>query len=104
MSKTAAIRATVGAVSIARSGRTSYHIFGPYRIDQLSGPSTEITADSWWAARLIATRWRVEVALCLMGIDSETALMAVHWASEHNRVADVHGLIDAAMQHATRSA
>lgn len=97
MSKTAAIQATRNAVAICKSGRTSFHVYGPYRVDEPEGPTTEMTADSWWAARILATRWRAEVALCLMGVGSEDAVLSVYQASERNGIADIGGLIDAAL-------
>lgn len=93
MSKTAAIKATQNSVVICKSN--PYHVCGPYRIDEPEGPKTEFDANSWRAARTLATRWRVEIVLCMMGYDDDDALFAVHLASLQGRITDLSGLIDA---------
>jgi len=76
LSKSAAIRESAGVGNISGRG-TSWQVFGPYRVTEPTGPSTAITADSYAKARRIATQWRAEVALCLMGAWSDDVRHAV---------------------------
>ena len=76
LSKTAAIRESQGVGGISGRG-TSWQIYGPYRITEPNGPSTTAHADSYRKARMIATKWRAEVALYLMGCWNEDVDYAV---------------------------
>ena len=104
LSKSAALRATRGAVSIVRCDRTSYLIMGPWSIDDMSGPSTQQQADSWPKARKIAAAWRAECAACLMGIEAEISVPAIQWAAYSEGIDDVGSLIDAAVEAGARRA
>ena len=96
MSKSAAIREAAKHVSV-HGQRTSWQIIGPYRDNELSGPSTEVTADSWFKARNRAAVWKARIALILMGHDDNDYTFAVD--HEHYRgVNDVPGLIDGAIE------
>jgi hypothetical protein len=66
MTLMAAIKAARKHVSISGS-RASWHVYGPYRSSDPSGPSTEITCDSYTKARTRRTAWRAAIALALMG-------------------------------------
>jgi hypothetical protein len=76
LSKSEAIRESAGIGRISGRG-TSWQVHGPYRITQPAGPSTTINADSYPNARRIATQWRAEVALYLMGAWSDDVRNAV---------------------------
>lgn len=76
MSITAAIREASRHCTIAGAG-TSWHIYGPYRVADLRGPSTELHADSYTKALRIRTGWRAEIALVLMGRFDEASCWAV---------------------------
>lgn len=96
MSMSAAIRKARSYVSIARSSRTSYHIYGPYSVDNLSGPSSEITRSDWWQARSARTHWVAQIALGLMGRYTHDAAIAVHM-TDHGPPADVRTLVKAGL-------
>lgn len=80
LSKTAAIREASKHVSISGRG-TSWHIYGPYRASEPSGPSTEHHADSYTKAVRIRAAWRAEIALHYMGALTEDASYAVDYAA-----------------------
>lgn len=66
MSRTAAIRESAGYVSLW-GGKTSWTVSGPWSVLDLSGPSTTAQTDSYTKARRIATVWRAEIVMVLMG-------------------------------------
>lgn len=80
LSKTAAIRESSGVGSISGRG-TSWQVYGPYHVTNLRGPSTCINTDSYAKARRVATQWRAEVALALMG----------HWTDDVRSAVESHG-------------
>jgi hypothetical protein len=95
MSKTAAIRESAGATSIVGSG-TSWQVYGPARVTNISGPSTAISADSYSKARRIATQWRAEVALALMGRwDDESRMAVMNMAYDEYESHTVQSFIEA---------
>lgn len=68
MSKTAALKSASKAVSgVIRTGSCSYVIYGPYRLDDISGPSTEQQDYSYPRAQNRRAKWVAEIALVLMG-------------------------------------
>lgn len=80
LSKTAAIRATQGAVAIHGAG-TSWTLYGPYYSDKLDGPSTSQSATSYGAARKAASQWRARLTLQAMGmLDTHAADEAAEYA------------------------
>lgn len=98
LSKTAAIKATRNVASISGCG-TSWQIYGPYKVTDRHGPSTQANADSYEKARLIATQWRAEVALVLMGKwDTESASAVDHAAHDHYTSKKLSDLIDAGVK------
>jgi hypothetical protein len=82
LSKAAAIKASAGTASIFGSG-TSWQIYGPYTVTEPNGPSTSNNADSYDKARRIATQWRAEVALAMMGCWSHDVQIAVDHHSQN---------------------
>jgi hypothetical protein len=70
MSKTAALKEARRLVSISGSG-TSWQIYGPYRLTDLDGPSTSVSADSYWNARRRRGAWVADIAATLMGINPD---------------------------------
>lgn len=79
ISKTDAIRAARLAVcQPIRQSSTSYLLIGPYRDNDLCGPSTEVRAGSYPAAVARRARWCASIALSLMGAASDDALDAVY--------------------------
>lgn len=68
MSKTAAIAKARGYVGqpIRRSS-TDYVVYGPYRVTEPNGPSTELQRSSYPKALSARTEWVAEVALAFMG-------------------------------------
>lgn len=95
MSKTAAIRTASQSVSI--SGRkTSWTVYGPYHDDQPSGPSTEISADSYNKAVAIAACKKARIALALMGRLNDDTKTAVEWA-HYNGDNDMRSLVNAGL-------
>lgn len=73
MSKTSAIKAARAAVSAPiRRSSTDYVVYGPWRKDDIDGPTTERTADNYRAAAAMRARWIAKIALGLMGaLDSD---------------------------------
>lgn len=68
ITKTSAIKAARRAVGdIIRRSSTDYVFFAPYNEADLSGPSTEIQAGTYAAARERRTQKVADVALALMG-------------------------------------
>lgn len=101
MSKSAAIREAAKHVSV-HGQRTSWQIIGPNRDDELSGPTTKLTADSWFKARGIAAIWKARLALRLMGYVDAPGKYDYGFAVDHEHfrgVNDVPGLIDGAIEH-----
>lgn len=76
MTKTDAIRTARRAVSI-HGARTSWVVIGPYRSNDIRGPSTEWNTSSYEKARAVAASWKAEVALGLMGRLSDDARYAI---------------------------
>ena len=70
-SKTAALKTARQAVSHPVGQRTSWQVYGPYYTDDLSGPSTAVSADSYFKARARRTRWVAHIALALMGYEGD---------------------------------
>lgn len=66
MSKRAALAEAATCVSISGSG-TSWRVYSPYRNEDPSGPSTEISCDSYRKAQVIAAKKKAQIALFLMG-------------------------------------
>lgn len=98
LSKTAAIKATRNVASISGRG-TSWQIYGPHKVTDRHGPSTQANADSYEKARRIATQWRAEVALVLMGKWDREAAMAVDYAAhDHYTPKTLSDLIDAGVK------
>jgi hypothetical protein len=80
LSKTAAIRATQGAITIHGAG-TSWTLYGPYYSGKLDGPSTSRSATSYDAARRSAAQWRARLTLQAMGLlDTQEADEAAEYA------------------------
>ena len=72
MSKTSAIKAARAAVGqITRTGEHSYRFFAPYYSGRTNGPTTEVTANSYWKAREYRTLRVALLALELMGIKED---------------------------------
>lgn len=93
MSKTAAIKIARDAVSQPIGNRTSWMLIGPYRANDIEGPTTEINADSYWSALAKRTKWVAFIALVLMGYD---AADVDYWTHELcGRETTINGLIDA---------
>lgn len=80
MSKSAAIREAASYVSIGGGG-TSWRVYGPYRYDQPTGPSTEISCDSYRKARACAATKKAAIALHLMGRLTPEAKMEIECAA-----------------------
>lgn len=81
ISKTAAIREARRAVGQPiRVSSTSYVVYGPYRRNEPSGPSTEHNYDSYTKAALGRAVWVAEVALALMGRLTDDASYAIDCA------------------------
>lgn len=100
MSKTAAIREASAYVAIVGSG-TSWEVYGPYRLSDLTGPTTSVGWDSYQKARLCRTKWRAEIALSLMGrLDDETRFGAEAEASDPYGDHTVRGMVDGAIKRA----
>ena len=91
MSKSAAIRETANTISITRRGGTSWEVLGPHSVEHLCGPSTVISATSYIKARTVATKWRAQIALHMMGLLSEDVIWAVE---EHDAWRDGGRLTD----------
>ena len=102
LSKTAAIRGSANATSISGRG-TSWQVYGPYKVTNPSGPSTAINADSYTKARRIATQWRAEVALVLMGVWSEDVMIAVESHDHHYGGSTLADYITAGLKAAGRA-
>ena len=102
LSKTAAIRESANAISIIGRG-TSWQVFGPYSFDNLSGPSTTINADSYTKARRIATQWRAEVVLELMGLLSDDVMYAVESHDYHYGGRTLADFVNAGLKAAGRA-
>lgn len=98
LSKTAAIKASANTASISGTG-TSWQIYGPYRVTEPKGPSTTQNADSYAKAKRIATQWRSEVALVLMGCwDTEAAAAVDMAAHDHYTSKTVDAFIAAGLK------
>ncbi len=102
LSKTAAIRESANVISIGISG-TSWQVYGPYKLNNPSGPSTTINADSYTKARRIATQWRAEVALVLMGVWSDDVMFAVEDHDHHYGGGTLADYITAGLKAAGRA-
>ena len=76
LSKTAAIRETANAISITGRG-TSWQVIGPHNFDNMRSPSTTINTTSYTKARTVATKWRAQIALHMMGLLSDNVIWAV---------------------------
>lgn len=85
MTRAEAFAGASGAVSIIRYSRTSYEIRYPYRDQDLYGPTTSTTADSYPMAVARARNIKARIAARLLGADEETASEAEHLA---DRTAD----------------
>jgi hypothetical protein len=81
ISKTQAIKTARRAVSICGRGN-SWRIYGPYRVNDLTGPSTERSADSYWSALRKRRLWVAEIAAELMGLDSYYAAQTISYTGE----------------------
>jgi hypothetical protein len=92
--KTAAINQASKAVSAPIGQDTSWHLYGPYDMSDLDGPSTEITADSYWHARAERTAWVAQIALRILGMSGEDADYAVHTAPD-KYLTTVRAIVDA---------
>ena len=74
----AAIRLAGRYVSISGS-KTSWTVYGPWKDDDVHGPSTAINADSYYHARDIAVLKKARIALALMGRLTDDMRTAVDW-------------------------
>lgn len=99
MSKTAAIAKARTAVGQPIGRGTSWQVYGPYYYDKLSGPTTAVNADSYWKARSARTDWVAEIALVLMGWETNDAQMAVYSARDRGWQTNVHALVAHAIDH-----
>lgn len=98
LSKSAAIREARGYVTIAKSSPTSYHVFGPYRVNDLSGPSTELTVNSRQKAVAEQAAWRAQIALQLMGRLTDAAYSEIERCAHHPyEPHDLPGLVQAGL-------
>ena len=90
LSKTAAIREARRYVSI-QGGGTSWEIISPF--DKLDGPSTSVTAVSYFDALARARAIKARIALNLMGKFDENADYAIysdgHYATMLEELVDV---------------
>lgn len=103
LSKTAAIRETANTASIHGRG-TSWQVYGPHRVTEPGGPSTSINASSYIQARRIATQWRAEVVLVLMGVWSDDVACAVDYnGRNYGDDTSLLGYIAAGLKAAGRS-
>lgn len=98
LSKSAAIREARKHVTIAKSSPTSYHVFGPYRMADLSGPSTELTVCSRQKAVVEQAAWRAQIALQLMGRLTDAAYWEIERCVSHPyEPHDLPGLVQAGL-------
>lgn len=97
MTKTQAIREASAAVHLWKSGSTSYVVCGPYELDNLRGPSTEVSYPTRPQAVLCRAAWAARIALTLMDVDGDIG-EAVDYV-EYDVWADhtVRGIVDAAI-------
>lgn len=78
MSKTAAIKAARAAVSAPiRRSSTDYVVYGPWRLTEIDGPTTERTANTYRGAAAMRARWIANIALELMGESSERVYFVI---------------------------
>ena len=81
-SKTEALRIARSAVGpIHRRSNTDYVVYGPYRIFEPSGPSTEVQRNSYPQAQAERAQWVAEVALAAMGYDNPDISETVYLVS-----------------------
>ena len=73
MTRTGALRATTRRYVISREGNV-------FRVVDRERVGSGVTAPDYWRARAIATRWRAEECLQLMGMKSDDAAAGVDWA------------------------
>lgn len=78
MSKTAAIKLAQSCVGMPQGRGTSWQIHGPYRHDNLSGPSTTINATSYPNAMFKRRNWVAAIAGHLMGIPADDVYFAAY--------------------------
>ena len=71
ISMTAAIKAASDAVSLSPNGHNSYKLLTPWRRTDLDGPMYESLVGSWRRAVIARTQARAELALWLMGYDTD---------------------------------
>jgi hypothetical protein len=71
LSMTAAIRAASSVVSLSSTGHNSYVLLTPYDWDDLDGPLYSQPVGNWWRARRQRTEAVADLALYLMGFESE---------------------------------
>lgn len=106
LSKTAAIKATRGSVTIHGAG-TSWTLYGPYYSDKLDGPSTEDHAQCYTQARQRAAQWRARLTLQAMGLlDTEAADEAAEYAmySAHPEDKSFRKLLEIGLRAARKAA
>ena len=81
MKKTEALRTARQYVSKPCGSGTSWRVYGPYRLNQIDGPTTESHFDGYRKARLAASVWVADIALYLMG---ETEAIDWTWLVAEN--------------------
>lgn len=99
LSKTAAIAQATRCVDMWGSG-TSWTINGPYHDDDPSGPSTDVTADSYHKARIIRARWTARVAVALMDLPSDPELDIERYFDDWSTAKNVRDAVDYAIEQA----
>lgn len=66
-SQTNAIKTASAYVSDPCGSYTSWQVVGPYYSNQLDGPTTTVSADSYKKALGVRTKWVAYIALRLLG-------------------------------------
>lgn len=96
MTKTAAIKAARQAVSAPIGAGTSWAVYHPYysTVDGLKGPSTCNNASSYSGAVAMRARIVADLAICLMGMNSDDAQYAIYSATWDRTIT---GLVRAAI-------
>lgn len=78
LSKTTALKMAQSVVGMPTGCGTSWQIYGPYRYDNLAGPSTSINATSYPQAMLKRRNWVVTIAGHLMGLAADDVYFAAY--------------------------